>query len=80
MSMRTKKLLAGLLISCGAILSSLAAAGDPPNYVIKSTWHESLLASLESAATSGSEDGFAPFESDTMHGGEPARQISVRAR
>ena len=50
---------------------------DASFYLRKSDWHESLLASFEAIAHSRTEDGFAPFESDTMRGGDPARQISV---
>ena len=54
-----------------------AAADNPSGYIRKSSWHESLLASLEAVSRSGAEDGFAPFESETMRGGDAARQISV---
>lgn len=54
-----------------------AAPGEPSLYSHKSTWHGSLLASVEGIARSGLEDGFAAFESETMRGGDAARQISV---
>lgn len=73
----TKRFLASLLLLCWVAPSILAAPGDPANYIIKSTWHDSLLASLEATAATGVEDGFAPFESDTMRGGDPARRISL---
>ena len=52
-------------------------AADPGYYVKQSTWQETMLASLEALARSGLQDGFLPFESDIMRGGDPARQISV---
>jgi hypothetical protein len=60
-----------------AACRGLAAADDPSCYRHKSSWHGSLLASLEAVDGSGVEDGFAPFESNTMRGGDPARQISI---
>src|SRR3990172_6556197 len=71
-----KPLLAGFLL-CGVVSLSLAASDDPGGYSRKRSWHESLLASLEAVSRSGLEDGFAPFESETMRGGEAARKISV---
>lgn len=69
-------LLLGCFICQGAGLC-LAASADPSCYVRESTWHESLLASLEAAAGANAENGFAPFESDTMLGGDAARPIRV---
>ena len=76
MSRWIKPFLVGLLVGRGACLG-LAASDDPSSYVRQSNWHESLLASLEAVAGKGVEDGFAPFESDTMRGGDAARQIRV---
>jgi hypothetical protein len=61
----------------GSTIYCFAAANDPSGYIRKSGWHESLLASIEAVSRSGAEDGFAPFESETMRGGDAARQISV---
>jgi hypothetical protein len=54
-----------------------AVAYTPDSYVRKASWHASLLASLEALAGRGLEDGFEPFESATMRGGDPARSIRV---
>ena len=67
---------AGLLISI-AVSPCPAVAQTPDFYIRKSSWHASLLASLEALAGSGLEDGFEPFESATMRGGDPARSIRV---
>jgi formylglycine-generating enzyme required for sulfatase activity len=72
---RLKFALAGCLV--GSTIYCFAAANDPSGYIRKSGWHESLLASIEAVSRSGAEDGFAPFESETMRGGDAARQISV---
>ena len=56
----------------------LARAADPGWYVPKSTWQDTILASLTAVAESGAEDGFAPLETETMRGGEPARWVNVR--
>ncbi len=71
-----KSLLVALLTVLPACVC-LAASGDPDAYRCKSNWHESLLASLEALGTSGAEDGFAPFESETLRGSDAARPISV---
>ena len=68
--------LAGLLI----ILiggPSLAENPDPDFYLRKSSWHASLLASLEALAGRGLEDAFEPFDSETMRGGDPAQSIRL---
>lgn len=68
--------LAGLAVTWAA--STCPAATDAPgSYIRKSSWHESLLASVEAISRSEFKDGFAPFESETMRGGDPARPISV---
>ncbi|MHB8969100.1 MAG: HzsA-related protein, partial [Pirellulaceae bacterium] len=67
---------AGLLISL--VVSSCPAVADTPDcYIRKSSWHASLLASLEALAGRGLADGFEPFESATMRGGDPARSLRV---
>ena len=66
----------GLLIAM-AVSPCPAAQPTPDCYARKSDWHASLLASLEALAGSGLEDGFEPFESDTLRGGDPARSIRV---
>ena len=72
-----KSLLFALAV-CGVAWHSLAAAEDPSYYhQSKAGWHESLLASLEAVAGSGVQDGFTPFESATLRGGETAQAISV---
>ena len=71
-----KAFLAVVLVCLSAGVG-LAASGDPSHYARHTNLHESLLASLEAIAASGVEDGFAPFESETMQGGMAARQISV---
>ncbi len=78
-SSRIRAFLTGLFLCGWATAPGLAASGDPAHYVLKSTWHESLLASLAAAGGTAAEDGFAPFESDTMRGGDPARQITRAA-
>jgi hypothetical protein len=50
---------------------------DPEEYVRGSDWRASLLAALEAIGRGAREDGFAPFESAAMRGGEPARAIRV---
>ncbi len=66
----------GLLIAM-ASSPCPAVTPTPDCYARKSDWHASLLASLEALAGSGLEDGFEPFESDTLRGGDPARSIRV---
>ncbi|MHB0955464.1 MAG: SUMF1/EgtB/PvdO family nonheme iron enzyme [Pirellulaceae bacterium] len=70
---------AGLLL-CLPVSPCWADTPDPDFYVRKSDWHASLLASLEAIAQRGLEDGFEPFESGTMKGGDPARAIRVPLR
>jgi len=67
---------AGLLIAMVGS-SCPAAAPTPDCYVRKSNWHASLLASLDALAGHGLEDGFEPFESETLRGGDPACPIRV---
>jgi len=67
---------AGLLISMAVSLCP-AVADTPDSYIRKSNWHASLLASLEALAARGLEDGFEPFESVTMRGGDPAQSIRI---
>ncbi len=76
MSHLPKNLLVGFAV-CLATVFSPAASNDPSHYLRKSNWHESLCASVEAIAGLGLEDGFAPFESETMRGGEAARPIQV---
>ena len=67
---RIKLTLAGCVV--GLTCFCPAAADDPSGYIRKSSWYESLLASIEAVSRSGAEDGFAPFESETMRGvGKP---------
>ena len=61
--------LLGMAFSCGA--------AAPAYYIRQSSPQDTLLASLEALAKSDLEDGFAPFESDTMRGGEPGRHIRI---
>jgi formylglycine-generating enzyme required for sulfatase activity len=67
-------LVLGLLATAYALP---AGAADPAYYVKKSTWQETMLASLEAIAQSDLEDGFAPFESETRRGGDAAQRVSV---
>jgi formylglycine-generating enzyme required for sulfatase activity len=69
----------GLPIRVAALLflTLCAAIGAPDWYRKQSTWHDSLLASLEAISRSELEDGFASFESGVMRGGQPARKVSV---
>ena len=66
-----------IFVICQAACLCRAASDDPDSYIRGSNWHGSLVASVEAIKRSGVEDGFAPFESETMRGGDPARQISV---
>ena len=75
--LRWMKLRLIILVVCATACRCLTAADDPSGYLHKAGWHESLLASLEAVAGGGGEAGFAPFESDTMRGGDAARPISV---
>ena len=74
---RWMKSLLVILVVCATAGSCLTAADDPSGYLHQAGWHESLLASLEAVAGGGVEAGCAPFESDTMRGGDAARPISV---
>lgn len=65
------------LFACGVVCVGLAEAADPVHYIRKSSWHASLLASLASLAEQGLQDGFDPFDSETMRGGNPAQSIRV---
>jgi hypothetical protein len=76
MSHLPKILLVGFVV-CLATGHSPAASNDPSYYIRKSNWHESFCASAEAIAGRGLEDGFAAFESDTLRGGDAARQIRV---
>ncbi len=67
---------AGLLIVM--VGSSCPAVSPTPDcYIRKSNWHASLLASLDALAGHGLADGFEPFESETLRGGDPACPIRV---
>ena len=68
--------LAGLLIVMAG-RPSPAENPDPDFYLRKSSWHASLLASLEALAGRGLEDPFEPFDSETMRGGDPAQSIRL---
>lgn len=67
---------------CG-VLFFLTASGsrgltaDPPHYLKKATWHETMLASLEALERRGLEYGFAPFESGVLRGGDEPQRVSV---
>jgi formylglycine-generating enzyme required for sulfatase activity len=63
-----------LLASPGPIL----AAKAPDYYVRSSTWQETMVESLSKLAGSELKDGFEPFESETIRGGEPARRVSIQ--
>ena len=56
------------------------SCNTPDFYIRKSSWHASLLASLEALALRGLEDGFESFESGTMRGGDPAQSIRIPLR
>lgn len=64
-----------------ALLSAIAHGGptpdDPPWYIKRANWQESMLSSLAALADSGLEDPFPAFESEVIQGGEPPRRISV---
>lgn len=60
-----------------AIGAEPGLAGDPAYYTKKATWHDSMVASAEAISASGLADGFAPFESGTMRGGDASRQVSI---
>ena len=68
-SRRSQAVFAGLLIFL-AVSPSPADTQTPDFYIRKSSWHASLLASLEALAARGLEDVFESFESATMCGGD----------
>jgi hypothetical protein len=70
---RGPAILAGLCLA-GPVL---AAALLPKHYLRQATWQETMLASLETITRAGLKDGFAPFESETLRGGEPAQIVTV---
>jgi formylglycine-generating enzyme required for sulfatase activity len=55
----------------------LASAGDPGYYRRESTWQDTMLVSQESIAQSGLKDGFPPYESPTLRGGQAPKRIRV---
>jgi formylglycine-generating enzyme required for sulfatase activity len=59
------------------VLGARGRAADPSYYLRQATWQESMLSSLAALATSGLEDGCGRFESETVRGGQPARQVKV---
>jgi len=52
-------------------------SADPAYYIKRATWQETMLASADAITRAVPEDGFPAFESETVRGGEPARQISI---
>ena len=53
------------------------AAADPEWYLRQATWSDTLLAAWEAVAQSDLQDGFEPFESETLRGGQTARRMSI---
>lgn len=74
--------LAAIVCGVGLVGSLHGAAADavPPYYLKQSTWQETMLASQQALDSSGLEDGFEPFESETMRGGQPAQRVSIGVR
>jgi len=60
----------------GALCGAQTPAAQP-RYLRQATWQDTMLASLEALNRSGLEDGFAPFESETLRGGQPAQRVSI---
>jgi len=71
------KFLLVTLVVCRAAWLYGAPSEDPSAYRRGSNWHASLMASVQSISGSGIKDGFAPFESKTLRGGDGAQHISV---
>jgi len=66
-----------MVMSFAGSLQGAAVTSDPPYYQKQSTWQATMLASFEALASQGLDEGFMPFESDTLRGGQPAQHISV---
>jgi formylglycine-generating enzyme required for sulfatase activity len=73
-----------LLLAFTAAHAELAAAApkprtteDPAHYVRRATWQQTMIASLEALAKQDLADGFAPFESETLRGGQAAQRVSI---
>jgi len=68
--------LAAMLLS-----GTAAGAADPAYYVQKRTWEETMLSSraalLKLEKENATDAAFAPYVSEIVRGGEPARRISV---
>ena len=75
-SRRSQAAFAGLLIFL-AVSPCPADTQTPDFYIRKSSWHASLLASLEALAVRGLEDVFESFESATMCGGDHAQSVRI---
>jgi hypothetical protein len=70
-------LLTGFAFALILAIAPLVRAGDSDWYIRQSTWHETVLSSLEALARSDLKDGFAPYEGATLRGGELAQKVSI---
>ncbi len=65
------------ILALAFLAPSLLGATPPDPYVKRSTWQETILASVEAVEAANLPDGFPSFESETLRGGEPGKQIRV---
>ena len=77
--MRLRLCFASLALLAGPLLA--AEPADPPYYLKKPTWHETMLASREALMKYQAEQpratNFKPFVSGVLRGGQPPQQVSV---
>jgi formylglycine-generating enzyme required for sulfatase activity len=66
-----------LWLVAAAAPSGGTAAGDPAHYAPRATWQDTMLDAVEALVRSPEQDGFEPFVSGIMRGGEAGQRVAV---